>query len=68
MEVARLQFDRPAVGSARRFCDVSGSELACAFGADGTVPLPGAASGEYYVLVDGVGDPRIIQFGLKFVF
>jgi hypothetical protein len=48
-----------AVVSVRRFCDDPGSELACAYGEDGTVTIPDARTGDYYIVVDGVGDPLI---------
>jgi hypothetical protein len=48
-----------AVVSVRRVCDEPGTEIACAYGADGTVTVPDARTGEYYIVVDGVGDPLV---------
>jgi hypothetical protein len=52
-----------AVVSVRRLCDDAGTELGCASGADGTVTLPNARPGDYYVLVDGIGPPLIRSLG-----
>ncbi len=48
-----------AVVSVRRFCDDPDTELACADGEGGTVTLPDARSGDYYIVVDGVGAPLV---------
>jgi hypothetical protein len=58
--------DFPAAVYVRRDCETPASALACARldeGRGGTVTLPGAEPGDYFVFVDGGGQPSFVSSG-----